>query len=319
MRIFVCTAVVLLELIHHAVSAAEPSEAALNSQPSTLNPRPSTERWEIGMTVEAPGACTGISATIPVPTDWPEQQVKLLDQQASPRTAKILYKTPADGVKQMVITIPRLPAGATANVLATFEVTKQPVSPPPQVQSLKKPGRPSADLRPYLGTSPGIETTDREIGRIAAQVVQGKATDWAKVEAIYEWVRENVQYQFDEELKGALVALKSGHGDCEELTSLFIALCRANDIPARSVWIPGHCYPEFYLEDAAGQGHWFPCQAAGSREFGSMHESRPILQKGDKFSLQTGRPPVRYVAEVFSAKDAAANPRVQWVRRKVEN
>jgi hypothetical protein len=49
-----------------------------------------------------------------------------------------------------------------------------------------------------------------------------------------------------------------------------------------------------------------------------MHESRPILQKGDKFSLQPGRAPVRYVAEVFSAKNADANPRVQWVRRKLD-
>jgi hypothetical protein len=63
--------------------------------------------------------------------------------------------------------------------------------------------------------------------------------------------------------------------------SLFVALCRAESIPARLVRVPGHCYPEFYLLDRNGKGHWFPCQAAGTRAFGSMPDPRPILQKGD--------------------------------------
>jgi hypothetical protein len=89
-----------------------------------------------------------------------------------------------------------------------------------------------------------------------------------------------VQYK-DEPLKGALAALRDGTGDCDELSSLFIALCRANDIPARTVRVPGHCYPEFYLLDAQGKGRWYPCQAAGTRAFGGMPDPRPILQKGD--------------------------------------
>ena len=124
---------------------------------------------------------------------------------------------------------------------------------------------------------------------------------WQKVEIIFDWVRDHVKYQFDEELKGALTALESGQGDCEELTSLFIAICRNNGIPARSVWIPGHCYPEFYLEDVTGKGHWYPCQIAGSRSFGSMPEYRPVLQKGDSFRIPGNPRPQRYVAETFKA------------------
>jgi hypothetical protein len=33
--------------------------------------------------------------------------------------------------------------------------------------------------------------------------------------------------------------------------------------------------------DPKGVGHWFPCQAAGSRAFGGITDGRPILQKGD--------------------------------------
>jgi len=272
------------------------------------------QRWQVGMTVDAPGAMTGILATVPVPVPWPEQEVKLLAQDVSPGVT-IRYETLSGGVTQMKIIIPRLNAGRSAKALLTLEVVKASIAAPAETDKLKAPAQPARELRQYLGTSPQIETTHRDIERLAEQVVQGQSTDWEKAEAIYDWVRANVEYRFNVELQGALAALKAGHGDCEELTSLFIALCRANDIPARSVWIPGHCYPEFYLEDAKGQGHWFPCQAAGARAFGEMNEARPILQKGDDFRV--GRERKRYVAETFQAKNAFGNPRVQFVRKQL--
>ena len=97
-------------------------------------------------------------------------------------------------------------------------------------------------------------------------------------------------------------------GDCEELTSLFVAMCRANGIPARSVWIPGHCYPEFYLEDDEGAGHWIPCQAAGTRAFGSMPDYRLVLQKGDNFKVPEHRKTQRYMAEFLRVKSAGGSP-----------
>jgi hypothetical protein len=132
-------------------------------------------------------------------------------------------------------------------------------------------------------------------------------------------VRENVQYQEvspeanerdKSPLKGAFAALKDKTGDCEELTSLFIAICRASDIPARTVHVQGHCYPEFYLQDDEGQGHWFPCQAAGSEAFGGIPEHRPIWQKGDNFRApERPREAQRYVAE--------GKPRVKFVRKQL--
>ena len=118
-------------------------------------------------------------------------------------------------------------------------------------------------------------------------------------------------------IKGALAGLKDGTGDCEELTSLFIALCRAADIPARTVWVQGHCYPEFYLEDEKGDGHWFPCQAAGSREFGGIVETRPILQKGDNFKPHPGQKKhQRYLAEYLTGTPVgnAGKPTIRAVR-----
>ena len=110
----------------------------------------------------------------------------------------------------------------------------------------------------------------------------------------------------------ALDALKQGTGDCEGMTSLFIALCRAGDIPSRTVWVQGHCYPEFYLEDDKGEGHWFPCQAARSSvKFGGIVEDRPVLQKGDNFKPLNGKGErQRYLAEFLTGAETGGKPHV---------
>ena len=138
------------------------------------------------------------------------------------------------------------------------------------------------------------------------------------METIYDWVRDHVEYK-NGKLKGALAALRDGSGDCEELTSLFIALCRARKIPARTVWVPDHCYPEFYLHDDQGQGHWIPCQAAGARAFGEMSELRPILQKGDNFKVPEKSKPQRYVAEFLkgSTTPGGGSPQVEFIRQNM--
>ncbi len=159
--------------------------------------------------------------------------------------------------------------------------------------------------------SPKIETTNPKIRALAKEITADVEGAWDKVEAIYDWVRDHVKY-VNGPLRGALAALNDGKGDCEELTSLFIALCRDIGVPARTVWVPGHCYPEFYLEDAEGKGHWFPCQAAGARSFGGIAEQRPILQKGDNFTVPERREKQRYVSEFL--KGDGGQPRVQWVR-----
>ena len=115
-------------------------------------------------------------------------------------------------------------------------------------------------MRLYIGGSPYIEIKHQKIralGKGDLAEVDESATDWERVEAIYDYVLENVEYVEGPD-KGALDALRDGQADCQGRSMLFIALCRANKIPARMVWVDGHAYPEFYLEDADGQGLLVP-------------------------------------------------------------
>ena len=275
-------------------------------------------RWRVGVIVKAEGGpCKGLFATIPVPLVWPEQEVQVVDEDVS-RTARISHRD-LGGVKQMLVRIPSLSSGGTAKALVTYEVTRKEIVAPQDTSIYVIPKKLTRALRQYLGPSPYIESRNARIRSLAKETVRGEENTWDQVEAIYDYVRDNVEYK-EGRLKGAVAALRDGFGDCEELSSLFIAMCRAIKIPARIVWVPDHCYPEFYLVDDEGQGHWFPCQAAGTRAFGSIPEMRPILQKGDNFRVPEKKKPQRYVAEFLTGKTVkgGGRPRVSFVREFVQ-
>ena len=276
---------------------------------------------QVGIIVRSTGSpLKGVEGTMPIPVDWPEQKVKVINEEASSEVRRISYDMVGDTVKRMVVQIPFIRAGESAQAMVTFECTRYHIVAPEETSQYKIPKKVTPKIRKYLGPSPSIETKNGKIRKLAREITRDVQGDWAKVEAIYDWVRNHVEYK-NGPLKGAYQALKDGDGDCEELSSLFIAFCRVNGIPARTVWVPGHCYPEFYLDDAEGEGHWFPCQAAGTRAFGSMPEYRPILQKGDNFRVPEKKGRQRYVSEQLKIVDVMGpnSPKVEFVREVLTN
>jgi len=280
-----------------------------------------TQRYQIGMLVSAQGGpCQGIYATAPVPTDWPEQTVQVITEDISPNVQKIDYRIIGGTVKQMLVSMPYIAPGQEVKALVTLEIRRYSLLPPDDTSIFVLPNerKLSKEMRQYLAPSPYIESNHTKIRAISKEILTKHKADtaWQKVEAIYDDIRARVEY-VNGPLKGALKSLQDGNGDCEELSSLFIAVCRASDIPARIVWVPDHCYPEFYLEDKDGKGFWFPCQAAGTREFGGITEHRPVLQKGDNFQVpEKPRDRMRYVSELLTGK--GGTPKVKWVREILE-
>lgn len=304
-------------LLAATAAAAEdsPSDAVISPYGPQLGPS-TTQQYRLGMVISAGGGdCKGIIGSAPVPTDWPEQRVVEVATEFSSQVGGVDFRLIAGTVKQMVVSVPFIAAGEEVQALITYEITRCPLLPPDDPTLLEIPKKLPREVRSYLGPSPGIESRHAKIKSLAKEVMATKETAWERVEAVYDWVRDKVEYR-NGPFKGAAQALEDGYGDCEELTSLFIAMCRAQGVPARTVWVPGHCYPEFYLADAEGQGHWFPCQAAGSRSFGGIPEERPILQKGDNFtSPERPREKQRYLSEYLVG--AGGKPKVKFIRELV--
>ncbi len=307
-------------LLAALILAAAPT-AALAQFQTTVDVQPpvaglqATHRIKVGITVKAQGSLFNIVATAPVPAEWPEQQVKIVDEDFVPSYGKFDYRTVTSGgaVKQIVMEIPRLAAGQEARALATFEVTRLPMPGPADPSIYTVPKRLDRELNVSIGSSPFIESRHPKIVSAAKEAVADKELAWDKVEAIYDWVREHVAHR-GEEINGAARALFQQEASTDDLTSLFVAMCRSQKIPARTVFVSGHCYPEFYLEDPQGEGRWFPCQIAGPRSFGTIDDDKPILQKGDNFKNPEDRKErLRYLTEYFNAAGRGKAPQVTFV------
>jgi transglutaminase-like putative cysteine protease len=304
-----------------AHGAAQDSDETGDAGPK-LSAETSVERWRIGLSLAAKaGPCAEMMGTIALPVDWPEQQVDVIKEDLSPYVSKVSYRT-VDTVRQMLVVLSRLPAGQDAEAMLTYEITRRSQLPPDDTRGLLKVSAKKLpkDIRHYLGPSPGIESQQGKIKTLAKKIVQQSSAsdDWHKVEALFDWVRNNIQTRDKQPQPSAMQTFRDKASNHEGLCWLFIALCRASEVPARTVWVPKYCYPEFYLQDADGQGYWFPCRVAGTREFGGINEHRPIWQKGDNFRTpERPREAVRYLPPEFSGK--GGEPDVTFVREAIAN
>ena len=258
---------------------------------------------KFGMTFKSnDNFCTNLFATLAFPTDWPEQKVQVKQSNIPPNAQWQYRDLPPNApttARQLLMSIPAMQPEGELGLIFEVEIEKSFISAPADTSIYVIPKKIPKELNWFMGNSPMIDAGASDIKRIAKSIKDSKPeTAWAHVEMIYDWVRENIQY-INGPIRNTREAMKDKRGDCEEMTGIFIAICRASNIPARCVWIPNHCYPEFYLEDDEGKGHWFPCQVAGDRQFGQMHEYRPILQKGDRFKVPEYQAPQHYLSEFF--------------------
>lgn len=127
------------------------------------------------------------------------------------------------------------------------------------------------ETRLYVAPQEKIESDSNEIIDKANEVTQELTTDYRKAAAIFEFVNTKMKYNTGATSSngGALAALKNMSGVCEEFATLFVALCRAEEIPARVIAgykidttssgdskLIDHAWAEIYLDDYG----WLPVE-----------------------------------------------------------
>ena len=297
----------LLLILSPALDVSADEKGAADPFQKTL---PKTYRLRVSLRLDATaGNLRGVHATMPVPVNWREQSVKLL-KEANPQGCVCRIQKIAGKGAILHVRIARLSKGKSVVVERIYELTRHRIRFQRKTTGLIVPPRPNSKLAEHLLAAPGIEIGNKELRRQAKTLWIEKDAPWENVRRIYDWVRKRVRYRLMS-YRGAVFAMKNRTGDCEDMSALFIALCRCCKVPARSVWIEGHAYAEFYLEDKTGQGFWIPAQLAGLPEFGKITEYRPILQKCDRVRDPIRKRRVRYLPQSARAIGGVPGLRVK--------
>ena len=315
----------LNEPVPTPIDDAENQQSEPKAQKGPIFSHPTRAKYRIGLSLEARpnGECNDIFGSVPFPMNFPDQKVRIIEDQSSDHV-QIRYRDLKEtGCRQLLVRIRTLYAGEKAEAVVTVEVTRFDTAPPENPDSYLVPKSVPREIKLYLRESPYIEIANNKLKKTAKTILSADDKDWQKVEKIFRYVRESVKYKEaykEKSIRGALAALDTGEGDCEDMSALFIALCRLNGIPARTVRVPEHCWAEFYLEDEEKNGYWFPAQVAGNEPLGYLTDHRMILQKGDSFRVpESGRETSRYVRELFTGKvkESGSDPIHQFIREEI--
>jgi transglutaminase-like putative cysteine protease len=117
----------------------------------------------------------------------------------------------------------------------------------------------------FLQAEPFLESDAPEIREEAQRAVAGLQGPRARAERLLRHVNDLLEKKPTISLPSALEVLRTRVGDCNEHTTLYVALARALGVPARIavglVHLHGafyyHAWAEVYLEES-GRGSWLP-------------------------------------------------------------
>ena len=127
-----------------------------------------------------------------------------------------------------------------------------------------------SDLSQYLKAG-GHCALNQAIKNKAASLTKGLTTTAAKANAIFNYVRDGIEYSYyADSKKDASGTLSSGSANCCDQANLVVALCRAAGIPARyshaqgctfsSGLVTGHVWAQILVGDT-----WYAADATSSR------------------------------------------------------
>ena len=254
--------------------------------PASASPPLPEAEYLVETTVRVSSSGGGaVRASVPIPREWPEQRIEA----AAPETTRCKTKIEPvqPGAASLTLATSVLHPGETASVVYRQQVF---VKPHPLKRRKDFSYLPTIDAKVKLYTvpTPTIESNDPAIRAKAAELCAGIDSPWEKAERLSEWTFKHLEYKLMD-YTSAKAAFECKIGDCEERSSLFVALCRSQGIPARSVISPGktrkdtgHCWSEILLADQEGHAEWLPVDV-GFHWFGELPIAPMVIQKGDNY------------------------------------
>ena len=126
-----------------------------------------------------------------------------------------------------------------------------------------------------------IDPNNPEITSIATMTLENEKTNnsFLVAKALFSWLKQNIQYQThpsEKVVRSAAVTLQRKQGDCDDLSFLYVSLCRAVGIPARfirgylisndistgAITAVAHAWVEVFVGTSDSQNGWIPVECA---------------------------------------------------------
>ena len=169
-----------------------------------------------------------------------------------------------------------------------------------------------------------IDPADSNIRTIAETTYANIKTNnsFLVAKSLFSWLKQNIAYQIhpDERVvRSASVTLSNKQGDCDDLSFLYISLCRALDIPARfirgylitesmngTITATPHAWTEVFVGQPGSLNGWIPIECACctnslvtdiNQNFGveSANHLRLFTDDGSNASLASSLSGISYV------------------------
>jgi len=137
------------------------------------------------------------------------------------------------GFLKMVPLSPVLvPIDETYTITATYQIESLPRTVPSLSKQLAETSEEiPIDLLDY--TQPNALYPDnKEITELATSITEGEETVYGKILVLIDWFEANSSYIVTEEPKRPEYMIRDPRGDCDDLSLLFITMCRSQGIPA---------------------------------------------------------------------------------------
>lgn|GEM_PF-4011142 len=271
------------------------------SQEIKINILPKTREYIIdySLNIENSGASEAYDVKIyfPILPNTPYQEAHLVE------SPTLDYQLDEDLNRVGVVSLPTIPPNSKVRIPIKYRVKTTTMTLKPR----QRAGFPtnSPQLSRYLAPSDKIESDHPLIEKEAKKAlgpenIAGRVLgEYEKAKLLYNHVRNIMQYKPQKERRGALQALLTRQGDCEEYTDLFIAMARSLGLPARRLhgwsynrrtgeW-EGHAWAEVYVD-----GVWVPSDLTWGLEkngsktdhFGRITADHVIFRVGE------GSPPL---------------------------
>jgi len=182
-----------------------------------------------------------ICLELPLMAELDSPYQRLLRESFTPKPAAI--NTLPQGNRTAIFNLPELSPGESKLFVAEYYLNVIPlranlnaIASIADSMNLSSSGGQFVDAL-YLRPSEKIESEHPEIVDIAQRITAGLKSDLEKATAIFKFVINHIEYDLNSphRNRGALSALRSRSGVCEDYASLFVALSRSAGIPARVV------------------------------------------------------------------------------------